>query len=206
MSRTPIPILVFAVTFGIAILSHEAGATPRQDHDGETAGALEPRVPASGMVALGVRRVAIADPDLDGVVSPAEAEKYYETRFGLMDRNRDGRLSEAEFFRVGTSRPLQALDSSSATRPLSFEAVDVDGSGALTPEEFLRADVARRTWAIGADGEARRRSIFDAADANGDGALSKQELTEAGSKHFAGSDANGDGRVTIWEFYGGTRF
>jgi Ca2+-binding EF-hand superfamily protein len=84
--------------------------------------------------------------------------------------------------------------------------VDVDGSGALTPEEFLRADVARRSWALGAQSEAGRRSIFDVADANGDGTLSKQELTEAGSRHFAASDANGDGRVTIWEFYGGTRF
>jgi len=206
MSRTPIPVLVFAVTFGIATLSHDAGATPRQGDDGQTVGASEPGVPASRMVALGVRRVAIADPDLDGVVSPAEAEKYYETRFALMDRNRDGLLSEPEFFRVGTSRPLQALDSSSATRPLSFEAVDVDGSGALTAEEFLRADVARRSWEIGADGDRGRRWIFDAADANGDGTLSKQELTKAGSSHFVGSDANGDGRVTIWEFYGGTRF
>jgi Ca2+-binding EF-hand superfamily protein len=206
MSGTPIPILVLAVTFGIVILSHEAGATPRQSDDGQTVGALESRAPASRMVALGVRRVAIADPDLDGVVSQGEAEQYYETRFALMDRDRDGRLSEPEFFRTGTSRSLQEVDSFSDPRPLSFEAVDVDGSGALTPEEFLRADVARRTWAIGADGEATRRSIFDAADANGDGVLSKQELTEAASKHFAGSDGNGDGRVTIWEFYGGSRF
>jgi hypothetical protein len=206
MSGTQIPVLVFAVTFGIATLSHDAGAMPRQGDDGQTVGASEPGVPASRMVALGVRRVAIADPDLDGIVSPAEAKKYYATRFALMDRDRDGRLSEAEFFRVGTSRSLQALDSFSDPRPLSFEAVDVDGSGALTPEEFLRADVARRSWAIGAQSEAGRRSIFDAADTNGDGALSKQELTEAGSRHFAASDANGDGRVTIWEFYGGTRF
>jgi Ca2+-binding EF-hand superfamily protein len=206
MSGTPIPVLVFAVTFGIATLSHDAGATPRQGDDGQTVGASESRVPASRMLTLGVRRVAIADPDLDGIVSPVEAEKYYATRFALMDRDRDGRLSEAEFFRVGTSRSRQALDSFSDPRPLSFEAVDVDGSGALTPEEFLRADVARRSWAIGAHSEAGRRSIFDAADANGDGALSKQELTETGSRHFAASDANGDGRVTIWEFYGGTRF
>jgi EF hand len=206
MSGTPIPILMFAVAFGIAILSYEASAAPRQGDDGQTVGALEARGPGTKMVALGVRRVAIADPDLDGIVSPAEAERYYETRFALMDRDRDGRLSGPEFLGAATGRSLQAVDSFPHTRPLSFDAVDVDGSGALTPEEFLRANVARQTFAIGADGAAKRRSIFAAADANGDDALSKRELTEAGSRHFAGSDADGDGRVTIWEFYAGTRF
>ena len=206
MSGTPIPILMFVVAVGIATLSYEAGAAPRQGVDGQTVGASESQGPARKLVALGVRRVAIADPDLDGVVSPAEAEKYYETRFALMDRDRDGRLSEPEFFRAATGRSLQAVDSFSSTRPLSFEAVDVDGSGALTPEEFLRANVVRQTFAIGADRAAQRRSIFAAADGNGDGALSLRELTDAGSGHFARSDADGDGRVTIWEFYGGTRF
>jgi Ca2+-binding EF-hand superfamily protein len=200
MRGAPIPILVIAVTVGIAALSP---ATPRQDDDQQTIAAPESGASASSIVALGVRRVAIADPDQDGIVSATEAKRYYEARFALMDRDRDGRLSEPEFFRVGTSRSLQAADSFSGTWPLSFEAAHVDGSAALTPEAFLR--VARRAWAIGADREAGRQSIFAAADANGDGALSGQELMVAGSRHFARSDANRDGRVTIWEFYGGTR-
>jgi hypothetical protein len=204
MRRAPIPILVIAVTVGIAALSPAAGATPRQDDDQQTIAAPESGASASSIVALGVRRVAIADPDQDGIVSATEAKRYYEARFALMDRDRDGRLSEPEFFRVGTIRSLQAADSFSGTWPLGFEAAHVGGSAALTPEEFLR--VAWRAWPIGADREAGRQSIFAAADANGDGALSGQELMVAGSRHFARSDANRDGRVTIREFYGGTRF
>jgi Ca2+-binding EF-hand superfamily protein len=204
MRGTPIPILALVVAFGFATPAHHAAATPRQGGDGQAIGVPESRVAASRIVTLGARRVAIADPDMDGIVSPAEAGRYYETRFVLMDRDRDGRLSEPEFSRAGTSRSLQAVDSFSNARPFSFGEVDVDRSGALTAEEFQRT--ARRAWAIGVDRVAARRSLFAAADVNGDGALSKQELTEAGSRHFAGSDANGDGRVTISEFYAGARF
>jgi Ca2+-binding EF-hand superfamily protein len=204
MRGTLSSVAALVVALSIVTLAHHAGATPRQGGDGQTLGIPGPRTPPSRIVALGVRRVAIADPDMDGIVSPAEAGRYYETRFVLMDRDRDGRLSEPEFSRAGTSRSLQAVDSFSNARPFSFGEVDVDRSGALTAEEFQRT--ARRAWAIGVDRVAARRSLFAAADVNGDGALSKQELTEAGSRHFAGSDANGDGRVTISEFYAGARF
>jgi EF hand len=206
MGRAPTLSLLFAFTLGIAALPPSASAAPRQGDDGPADRELGSPVLSRTTVALAARRVAIADPDLDGIVSRSEARKYFETRFTLMDRNRDGRVSEAEFSRTGMSRSLQTLETAFEARPLSFEAVDVDGNGALTPEEFLRADVARRTWAGGAAGDPGRGSIFGAADANADGALSKQELLEAGDGSYAGSDANGDGRVTIWEFYGGTRF
>ena len=205
MRRAPVLGLVLAFTLGIAALPSPAGAAPRQG-DGSANGELGSPVASRATVALGARRVAIADSDLDGIVSRSEARKYYETRFILMDRNRDGRVSEAEFSRTGMSRSLRTLETAFDVRPLSFEAVDVDGNGALTPEEFLRADVARRTWASGNRGDGDQGSIFNAADSNADGALSKQELIEAGGSSYAGSDANGDGRVTIWEFYGGTAF
>jgi hypothetical protein len=205
MTRARICRLALGFALGI-IAVPPAGAAPRQGDDDPAHQELRAPVLSRATVALAARRVAIADPDLDGIVSRSEARKYYESRFTLMDRNRDGWVSEAEFSRTGTSRTLQSLESAFEARPLSFEAVDVDGSGALTPEEFLRADVARRTWASDGAGDGGRGSIFDAADTNSDGALSKQELVDAGARSYAGSDANGDGRVSIWEFYGGARF
>jgi hypothetical protein len=98
------------------------------------------------------------------------------------------------------SLSLQAQESSLAARPRGFAAVDVNGSGALTPEEFLRADGLRRSWAIGAEPDAGRRSVFDAVDANGDGAIGKEEFMNTGIRQFSGSDADGNGRVTIAEF------
>ena len=206
MSGTPIPMLMFAVAFGIAALSHEAGAAPRQGDDGQMVGASESRVPVQKMVALGVRRVAIADPDLDGIVSPAEAERYYETRFALMDRDRDGRLSEPEFFRAGTSRSAAGGGQFPGAAAARFRR---DRPGRQRRADAGRVPARRRRAPDLGDRYARRgarRPIFDAADVNGDDALSKRELTEVGSRHFAGSDADGDGRVTIWEFYAGTRF
>ena len=46
--------------------------------------------------------------------------------------------------------------------------------------------------------------MFDAVDADRDGALSKDEFMNAGVRDFERSDADDDGKVTIWEFYGGT--
>lgn len=206
MVRAPLPSLLLALSLGVTALPPSSGAAPRQGDDGPADRELGSEVPSRATVTLAARRVAIADPDLDGIVSRSEARKYFETRFILLDRNRDGRVSEAEFSQIGTSRSLHSLESAFDARPVSFESVDLDGNGALTPEEFLRADVARRTSASDAGGDRGRRSIFEGADTNADGALSKQELLEAGGGSYAGSDANGDGRVTIWEFYGATRF
>jgi len=202
MSTAPVSILLLGLAAGMLVLPQQAGAMSREGDRGRGVGALESQPVPKGVVALGVRRVAIADPDLDGVVSAAEAQGYYEARFGLMDRNRDRRLSETEFFYVAASRSRQALEMPYDARPPSFEEVDADGNGSITPEEFLRADVARRAWSTGAERMAGR-STFEAADADADGAVGRREFIDAGIKQFSGSDLDADGRVTIWEFYRG---
>jgi Ca2+-binding EF-hand superfamily protein len=202
MSRAPKPALLFALSLGGAMLAGEACATPRTDVDAHAGEALESLLLPKVVIAVAVRRTAVADPDLDGVVSRLEAAKYYETRFKLLDENLDGSIDGAEFLRAAAVRSVYALDGFAKRRPLAFESVDVDGNGVLTPEEFLRAEAARRT-AAGVD--ARRQAILEAADTNADGVLSQQEFMDTGARDFSSSDGDGDGKVTIWEFYAATR-
>lgn len=202
MSRAPRRALLFLLSLGGGVLAGEACATPRTDVDAQARAATESLVLPKAAIEVAVRRTAVADPDLDGVVTRLEAAQYYETRFKLLDENLDGSIDEPEFLHAAAVRSLYALDGFAKPRPLAFESVDVDGNGVLTPEEFLRAEVVRRT-AGGVD--ARRQAIFEAVDTDHDGALSQQEFMDAGSGDFAGSDDDGDGKVTIWEFYAATR-
>jgi hypothetical protein len=205
VSRAPLFALLCALTLGGAVLAGEASATPRMSGEAQAGEVLEALVLPKAAIATAMRRTAVADPDLDSVVSRFEAAKYYEARFGLLDENRDGSIDGPEFLRATAVRSLHALDGFSKPRPLAFESVDVDGNGMLTPEEFLRADMLRHSLAATGGLDARRQAIFEAVDTDDDGALSRQEFMYAGTEDFNGSDADGDGRVTIWEFYGATR-
>jgi hypothetical protein len=205
MSRAPLSALLCALALAGTVLAGEVGARPRVDADADAGEVSEALVLPKTAITAATRRTAVADPDLDSVVSSREAAKYYETRFGLLDEDRDGSIDGPEFLRAAAVRSLHALDGFSKPRPLAFESVDVDGNGMLTPEEFLRADVLRRTLAAAGGIDARRQAIFERVDSNHDGALSLQEFIEAGTQDFRNSDADGDGKVTIWEFYGATR-
>jgi Ca2+-binding EF-hand superfamily protein len=187
---------------GGAVLAGGAGATPRMHGEAKAGEQAQSLVLPKAAIEAAMRRTAVADPDLDGVVTSREEAKYYLTRFRLLDENRDDSLDGPEFLRAAAVRSLYALDGLAPPRPLAFESVDVDGNGVLTPEEFLRADVLRRN--LSAAGP-RRQAIFEMADADRDGALRQQEFMDAGIRDFSGSDADADGKVTVWEFYAATR-
>jgi Ca2+-binding EF-hand superfamily protein len=194
--------LLFALALGGLTMASPARAAPSLDGNTASEAVSEALVLPKAAIALAVRRAAVADPDLDGVVSRGEAARYYATRFRLLDENGDGSIDGSEFLGAAAARSLHALDEFSTPRPLAFESVDVDGNSVITPEEFLRAEASHRTVG-GLD--ARRQAVFEAVDANRDGALSRQEFFAAGSRDFGGSDGDRDGKVTIWEFYGGAR-
>jgi EF hand len=202
-SRAGTAVLACVVAFRVAVASDGAWAAPRQDADEQAIAAAGALLPAAIAVALPPRRVAVADRDRDGIVTLAEAARYYDARFALIDRDRDGRLSGPEFERSAAPPSGRTLGGNWAM-PLEFEAVDEDGNGTITPEEFLRAGGWPGIWAPGA-GANGRQAIFDLVDSDRDGALSKEEFGDAGAADFAASDADGDGKVTIWEFYGGKR-
>ena len=202
MSRAPRSALLFALTLGSAVVGGAACAAPSTQGDAQGAKRSDALFLPHAAIANAVRRAAVADPDLDGLVTRDEAEKYYQTRFLLLDENRDGAVDGPEFLRASAVRSLQALDGFSRPRPVAFESGDVDGNSGITPEEFLRAEVVRRT----VQGmEARRQAVFEVVDRNRDGVLSREEFIDAGRRDFGGSDGDGDGKITIWEFYGATR-
>jgi Ca2+-binding EF-hand superfamily protein len=205
MSRAAVSVVLFALFLGGAVVAGAACAAPRMDGDADTGETSEALVLPRTAITAAMRPTAVADPDLDGVVSSREATKYYETRFGLLDEDRDGSIKGSEFLRAAVVRSLHGSDGFSQPRPLAFESVDVDGNGMLTPEEFLRADVLRRTFAAAGGIDARRQALFARVDSNQDGGLSREEFIEAGRRDFRNSDADGDGEVTIWEFYAATR-
>lgn len=205
MSRAPISTLLFALIVGAAVPPETVRAMPRPGGEDLRGAAPQALILPRSAVAAAVRRTAVADRDLDGEVTSVEAAQYYETRFSLLDENRDGWIDGPEFVRAVAVRSLYTVDGFAQPRPLAFESLDVDGNGTLTPEEFLRAQLLQRSVSVAGGVDGRRRAIFGVVDTDRDGLLSRQEFADAGRQDFLGSDANGDGEVSIWEFYGGTR-
>ena len=205
MSRVPMSVLLIALALCSAVVPVPGSATPQDYRETQASAAPEVLLLPRSAIAAAVRRTAVADPDLDGKITSVEARQYYETRFSLLDENRDGSIDGPEFVRAVAVRSLYTVDGFAQPRPLAFESVDVDGNGVLTPEEFLRADLLRRTASNVGGVDGRRRALFDVVDIDRDGLLSHQEFIDAGRRDFLRSDANRDGSISIWEFYGATR-
>jgi Ca2+-binding EF-hand superfamily protein len=205
MTRAPLPVLLIALALSAAGVPVPGWATPRDAGEVRADATPQALLLPKSAIAAALRRTAVADPDLDGEVSSVEAARYYETRFSLLDENRDGTIDGPEFVRAVAVRSLYAVDGLAPPRPLAFESVDVDGNDVLTPEEFLRANLLRRSASMAGGLDGSRRAFFEVVDVDRDGLLTQQEFVGAGRQDFLGSDANGDGQVSIWEFYGATR-
>ena len=145
MSRAPLFALLLALALAATIAPVAGWAAPRDHSEDQADAAPQALLLPKSAIAAAVRRTAVADPDLDGEVTSIEAAQYYERRLSLLDENRDGSIDRPEFVRAVAVRSLYAVDGFAQPRPLAFESVDVDGNGVLTPEEFLRADLLRRS-------------------------------------------------------------
>jgi hypothetical protein len=205
MSRAPLSVLLIAIALGGAVGPVAGWAAPRVHGEDQADAAPQALLLPKSAIAAAVRRTAVADPDLDGEVTSVEAAQYYEMRWALLDENLDGSIDGPEFVRAVAVRSLYAVDSFARPRPLAFESVDVDGNGVLTPEEFLRADLLRRSASMSGGVDGGRGALFELVDADRDGLLSRQEFADVGRRDFLRSDANRDGSVSIWEFYATTR-
>ena len=194
--------MVLGFALGGAALIGTAEAASRQGDEGQFMVATSLLAPTQITVALPARRAAVADPNLDGIVSRMEAARYYEARFALFDRDRDGRVSRPELLGPAAARSWHARGKTRAV-PFGHDAVHTDRAGTFAPSSLLGTN-DRGAWpAAGAD--ARRAAIFDLLDADRDGALSRQEFIDTGAGDFGTSDADGDSQVTTREFYAGKR-
>ncbi len=92
------------------------------------------------------------DPDKDGTLDMAEANKAAEARFDSLEKDNDGTLDKKEI-------------SAAKVDKKTFKKVDPDNDGTISKEEFLSIVKTR----------------FEAADADHDGTVSAAELkTKAG--------------------------
>lgn len=114
-------------------------------------------------------RFETIDADGDGRISGGEAAEWRETVFLTMDANEDGQLTLEEYMSIQLGRgadPEQRgprYDEKQAEKEAAFTAMDSEGEGAVTREQFLQA------------GEAE----FKAADADGDGYVTLPEFVAA---------------------------
>lgn len=123
------------------------------------------------------------DRNRDGRLSAAEWQFDTES-FVNADRNRDGNLARAEFMANGAAPAASAnMDDN------RFDSLDRNRNGRIE----------RGEWQSSAD-------AFGWLDRNGDNVLSRQEVVgnSGAADQFASFDTNDDGRLTIEE-YNGTR-
>lgn len=106
----------------------------------------------------------------------APPKNPYLERFKELDRNEDGFVTRNEW-------PLA---------PASFDTVDRNKDGRLSPEELLTPNIVRREGL----------GQFASLDTNGDGVLTRDEWQRggAGFGRMEMLDRNRDGRITIPEF------
>lgn len=139
--------------------------------------------------------------DESEVVEQANADTRNQRReariaafFARADANEDGRVSADEFKAVEIDRAMRR-GGGQRMRPRErgprmggkpgegdFEAADVDGNGALSPQEF---DALRR--------EARRKRVFERMDSDGDGYLTVDEFSARMLRPRRASGAKGPG-------------
>ena len=70
-----------------------------------------------------------------------------------------------------SNRPFAKRKQAMKDAQKRFQAVDVDGNGSLSRDEFAKSQAAKRA----ADAD----NLFNSADTNSDGALTFSELTQA---------------------------
>lgn len=106
-----------------------------------------------------------------------------------IDSDADGKVSGGEFM---------------AWHDSVFAAMDADGSGSLTKDEFMavRMGPGDGQGPMAEQMQAAKADAFDSADSDGDGTISADQFADLAAAEFTGADADGDGALTADEFRG----
>jgi Ca2+-binding EF-hand superfamily protein len=104
-----------------------------------------------------------------------DAAKKSEMMMKWYDTNNDGTITLEEFTAVHEAR---------------FDAVDTDGTGEVTLEQWLESRPGRGNRTD------RAEARFNRLDANNDGVVTKDEMMQAAERRFARMDKAGDGVIT----------
>jgi predicted small secreted protein len=144
---------------------------------------IAPLLLASAAALAGCNTVRGVGADVVSVADAFDANRTYATcgSYGAMDRNNDGRISNAEWndYRTG-----------------AYRAWDANGDGRISRSEYANC------WYGGGFYPTYHRSAYEpswvAFDANGDGYLSADEYYSGAA--WTRLDANGDGIVDSSEW------
>ena len=117
------------------------------------------------------------------VATGAFAQGGQGGRFADIDANGDGVISRSEM----TSNAESV-----------FYAMDADGSGKLTKDEYMSVRMGQQTGANTAmqtKRQAEKAARFAPMDKDGDALVSLDEFVAGAAARFDAADANGDGRL-----------
>ncbi|KAI7743829.1 hypothetical protein M8C21_026965 [Ambrosia artemisiifolia] len=123
--------------------------------------------------------------------------------FDKFDKNKDGKISKEEYVSA-----VDILGNKTAKSDVAkaFKAIDTDGDGFVSFEEFMVAQGGVKTGDI--------KSAFKVFDLDGNGKITAEELVqvlrqlgercslEACRRMVRGVDADGDGMIDVDEFVG----
>ncbi|KAL8613327.1 hypothetical protein ACOMHN_052567 [Nucella lapillus] len=99
--------------------------------------------------------------------------KMIQITFGLLDKNKDGKITLDEYFTICSQLPADVRQRAELRR--IFQSMDVDASGTVTEKEFFsylhsKGTILSRSYI---------HQIFKLADKNRDGRLTFQELLDS---------------------------
>ena len=163
-----------------------------------------------------LKRLKAADANGDGVLDKSEVPDRLKERFDEVDLNGDGKLDPEELKGV-VAVLLKQTTPVLAQVVRHAKAIDADGDGKLSLDEFLK-DTKKRFAQVDANGNEKLeeqelkpvlaavikefpglakfiRQELSAIDADGDHLLSLDEVIKKQKKDFARADADSDGKV-----------